>query len=422
MNNLEVVTEISQEKPAPQRVMPLYALFAGNIISYVGNALTGLAVPWFVLQTTGSATQTAMTAFCSALPMVLSSFFGGLLVDRLGYKRTSILSDIASGVSVGLVPLLYHTLGLPFWLLLLLVFLGGLLKAPGMNARGSLVPDLARLARMRLERTNAISDGLSRVSSFLGAPLAAILISWLGASNLLWFDALSFFVSSLLIGLLVPFTPPILAGSDAKTGAALHHLCEGIRYISGNSLVLSIIVTVMITNLLDASFGAVVAPVYVRQVFHSPLPLGLLMGAFGGAAFLGTLIFGAIGHTWPRRLTFGIGFTIGGALRFWILLVPILPLLIACNAVMGFAIAPVNPLIDTVAQEILPQEMRARVFGVAFAGAMMGIPLGAFVGGFLISWLGLQQTLVLMGTFYLIATLSFLVNPAMKQMDQSKKA
>ncbi|HEY4384364.1 MAG TPA: MFS transporter, partial [Ktedonobacteraceae bacterium] len=252
MNDLEVVTETSQAKPTPQRVMPLYALFAGNIISYVGDALTVLAVPWFVLQTTGSATQTAITAFCSTLPMVLSSFFGGLLVDRLGYKRTSVLSDIASGVSVGLVPLLYHTIGLPFWLLLLLVFLGGLLKAPGMNARGSLVPDLARQAKMRLERTNAISDGLSRVSSFIGAPLAAVLISWLGASNLLWFDALSFFVSSLLIGLLVPFTPPILSGKDAKTGTSLHHLGEGIRYISGNSLILSIIVTVMITNLLDA--------------------------------------------------------------------------------------------------------------------------------------------------------------------------
>ncbi|HVU68324.1 MAG TPA: MFS transporter, partial [Ktedonobacteraceae bacterium] len=139
------------EEPVSRRQWPIYALFLGNTISNIGDMLTFLAIPWFVLQTTGSVEQAGITGFFSALPTVLSAFFGSVVVDYLGYKRTSILGDILCGLTVMLVSLLYHTVGLAFWQLLALVFLGGLLRSPANTARWSLVPDLAKLAGMRLE-------------------------------------------------------------------------------------------------------------------------------------------------------------------------------------------------------------------------------------------------------------------------------
>src|SRR5215469_16994963 len=94
--------------------LPLAAFFLGSVISYVGDTLTLLAIPWFVLQTTGSVTQTGITAFFSVTPMALSAFFGSALVDRWGYKRTSVLGDLASGLTVALIPLLHATGGLGF--------------------------------------------------------------------------------------------------------------------------------------------------------------------------------------------------------------------------------------------------------------------------------------------------------------------
>ena len=84
---------------------PLFALFTANAISMVGNVLTMIAIPWFVLQTTGSATQTGITGFFSLLPVVIAGLFGGALVDRLGYKRTSIAADLASGLTTALIPI-----------------------------------------------------------------------------------------------------------------------------------------------------------------------------------------------------------------------------------------------------------------------------------------------------------------------------
>jgi len=401
----------------PRKRLPLSAFFTGSAISYIGDMLTFLAIPWFVLQVTGSVTQTGITAFFSTLPSVFSAFFGSTLVDRLGYKRTSVLGDIASGTTVALIPLLYHTVGLAFWELLALVFLGGLLKSPGVTARNALVPDLAARATMRLERANALADGVSRISRFIGAPLAGVLIAVIGTSNLLWLDAASFAVSAILIGLAVPSTAPLTTAGE-RTHRYLATVWEGVRFLRRDALLVTIVGVVMITNLLDAGWSSVVGPAYIKSIFHSALPFGLMIAALGGAAFVGTLIFGAIGHRLPRRLTLGIGYTIGGAVRFWVFLLPVLPLLIGWQITAGLAIAPINPLVDTLLQERLPVEMRARVFGTINAGVLAGVPLGTVASGYLVAWIGFQMTLLIMGALYLVTTLSLLVNPATRTMEK----
>ena len=401
----------------PRKRLPLSAFFTGSAISYIGDMLTFLAIPWFVLQITGSVTQTGITAFFSTLPSVFSAFFGSTLVDRLGYKRTSVLGDIASGATVALIPLLYHTIGLAFWELLALVFLGGLLKSPEVTARNALVPDLATRATMRLERANALADGVSRISRFIGAPLAGVLIAVIGTSNLLWLDAASFAVSAILIGLAVPSTTPLITAGES-THRYLDTVWEGLRFLRHDALLVTIVGVVMITNLLDAGWSSVVGPAYIKSIFHSALPFGLMIAALGGAAFVGTLIFGAIGHRLPRRLTLGIGYTIGGAVRFWVFLLPVLPLLIGWQIIAGLAIAPINPLVDTLLQERLPIEMRARVFGTINAGVLAGVPLGTVASGYLVAWIGFQMTLLIMGALYLVTTLSLLVNPATRTMEK----
>jgi MFS family permease len=114
---------------------PLFALLAANAVSMSGNVAALVAIPWFVLQTTGSAARTGVIAAAGLVPVVISGLMGGALVDRLGYRRTSVLADLASSGAVAAIPLLHLTIGLEFWQLVVLVFLGGLLDAPGVTAR-----------------------------------------------------------------------------------------------------------------------------------------------------------------------------------------------------------------------------------------------------------------------------------------------
>lgn len=95
----------------------------------MGNVLAFVAIPWFVLQTTGSAAKTGLIGGAFLLAAVVAGVVGGPVVDRLGFKRASIVADLAGAVTVALIPLLYQTIGLAFWQLLMLVFLGGFLDA-----------------------------------------------------------------------------------------------------------------------------------------------------------------------------------------------------------------------------------------------------------------------------------------------------
>jgi len=394
---------------------PLAALLLANAVSLVGNVLTSIAVPWFVLQTTGSATQTGVTAFFTALPTVMSSFFGGALVDRLGFRRMSIVADLTSGVAVAAIPVLYHAVGLTFWQLLALVFLRGLCTAPGDTARGAMAPDVAALAGLRLERATGAFEAIDRGAVLVGAPLAGVLIGLLSPSTVLWGDAASFLVSAALVATLVPALAAPPAEQTPRRYVA--QVAEGLRYIRGDRLVRAIVATVLVTNLLDAALGSVVIPVYVKRTFGSALALGLISAAFGAGAVVGTALFLAWGHRLPKRATLAVAFTLVG-LRAWVL-APSLPLrlILVAMVALGVAVAPVNPLLLTATYRRIPPELRARVLGALTAGVFAGIPLGGLLGGYLIAVIGVRPTLLLIGACYILTTLSLLVNPAIREMD-----
>lgn len=412
---MESATQVKTHNP-----IPLYSLFIANAISLVGNVFTAIAVPWFVLQTTGSATQTGITGFFTILPVVLAGFLGGTLIDRLGYKRTSVISDLASGVTTALIPLLYLTVGLEFWQLLVLVFLGALLDTPGGTARAALLPELAEQAGMPIERVTSLIHVIERGARLVGAPLAGLLIGVMGTANVLWLDAASFFVSAAIIGIVI--AAPKLAEKEEKTGKYFDELKDGLRFIAHDQLILSIVVMVMLTNFLDAIFGGVVQPVYVKEVFGSALNLGLLIAANGGGAVIGGLIFAAVGHRLPRHVTFVAAFVLTG-FKFWVyLLHPPIYVLVASVLFTSMGAGPLNPIIGAVEFERIPSTMRGRVFGAITAGAWIAMPLGMLLGGVLTDRFGTSPLLIGLGITYLITTLSMAFIPAMKGMNRKPQA
>ena len=92
----------------PKKRLPLYTLYAMSLVSVTGDAMAAVAIPWFVLQTTGSAAQAGIAAFFGVAPIIIGTFFGGTVVDRNGYKRSSVIADLASGLTMLLIPLFVH--------------------------------------------------------------------------------------------------------------------------------------------------------------------------------------------------------------------------------------------------------------------------------------------------------------------------
>lgn len=382
---------------------PLYGLLSANAVSITGNILTVLAIPWFVLQTTGSATRTGIAAGASTLPIMLSAAFSGTFADRIGHRRASILSDLMSSGIVLLVPVLHATVGIEFWQLLVLVFLRSLFATPGETARGALLPGLAETSGVTLERATSGYDAVARGARMVGAPVAGILIAAIGAPNLLILDAATYLVSAFLVARYVP--APTRAVRERSR--YLEDLRSGMAYIRKEPLIRNVILLCMVTNMLDAGQAAVFMPLHARDVLQSSVSYGVIVGFSGGAAVAGALAFGAWGDRARRRTTFIVAYCLCGIPRFAALALHApLWLIIVTFAVSGFASGPLNPIMDTSMMEKMPENMRARVFGVVFAGCMAAVPVGGVLAGASVAGFGLTNALWVFGIAYLVSTLA----------------
>jgi MFS family permease len=398
---------------------PLYALYVADSISLVGNAVAQLAIPWFVLVTTGSPALTGLAVFFNFLPAVLAAFFGGVIVDRFGFRTTSVVADLASAGAVAAIPLLHTTVGIELWQLLGLVFLGALLDAPGATARSALIPDLVELTGMRMERASGIRGSIQNGSVLVGGPLGGVLVASVGATNALWLNAASFVVSAAIVAGAVP---RVQREADAESpGRFFADLAEGVRFIWSHRLIRAIVLTVLLTNFLDAPFP-VVMPVLTREAYGDATDLGLMYGVLGGAGLAGALAYGAVGHRLPRRLTFVGCFSVLPVMYLALATLPPFPAALVALAVVGFAAGPLNPLIFTVAAEIVPSRLRGRVFGAVRAGAWASIPAGILLGGVVVQTLGVVATLLVIGLCYLAVTGYGFFNPAFHELERTDGA
>lgn len=378
-----------------------------------------IVIPWFVLELTGSATRLGLTVAVGALPIVIAGVFGGVFVDRLGFKRMSVVADLASGLTVGMIPLLYHTVGITFWQLLVLVFLGALLDTPGYTARMSLYPELTKLAGMRLERVNATAETLSRLALLGGPPIAGLLIAVFGTTTLLWAKSAAFAISAVLVAVAIPSTLAVARPSEPfSVRNYVRELGEGASFIRRDRLIFAVIMTLAATNFLQG--GIIVGmPVYANEILGRALDLGLMFSVLGGGAVVGAVAFGVVGHRLPRGLMFIGGFTLISCLLWIMALTPPLWVVLGALLVVGIAVGPIDPLLNTIYQERTPQEIRGRVFGLIDATAFIAVAPGRLFAGYMIERFGVALALAIVGTGYVLMVLGMFLNPALRDMSRT---
>jgi MFS family permease len=403
----------------PRNQRPLIGLLAANAISVFGNTFSFIAIPWFVLETTGSASQTGISVATGVVPFVIVGVLAGSIVDRIGYKRTSVISDLLSFVSSLLIPVLYVMRGLEFWQLLLLVFIGAFFDSPGISARQALLPELAQIGGVSQERANTAYMLTRRIAGLLGPPIAGTMLAFAGPTNLLLFNAATFATSALLIGATVPGLPVQDAGrAVSSVRGYLHDVAEGFHYLIANRLLIWLVVTGSIGSLVAEPLYTVILPVYANEVLGSAAKLGFIYSALGAGSILGNFLYLAIEARVPRAVI-----QIGGygmrALSFSVMIFMPDWWVIALALFIGaVALEPVNPMLMSILQEQVPPGMRARIYGVGSALFVATSPIGIVAYGYLISSLGMDQTLAIFVVLNLALPVIMFCVPALRHIPR----
>lgn len=181
----------------------LLALFTAKLLSTFGSWLTLLALPWFVLVSTGSPVTMSLVLTVEFAGVVIVGPCSGAMIAGLGARRTMLIGDAARVPLMAAIPLLHLTGGLNLPILLTVSFALGTCTAPYVSSQRLILPELlgpARGADERLVgRANSLVDAATRIAALAGPALGGVLIAVLGPPEVLWIDAGTYLASFVIV-------------------------------------------------------------------------------------------------------------------------------------------------------------------------------------------------------------------------------
>jgi MFS family permease len=371
------------------RERSIRALLSAEVISTTGAQMTWVALPWFVLVTTGSATRMSLVMGAELLGLALLGLPGGRVLGRLGARRSMIFCDAARAPVMLVIPVLHWTGGLSFAVLAVVAFALGAFSAPYFAAQKVIVPELLGEDEQRVTDANALFQAANRTTILLGPVLAGVLIGVIGATSVLVVDAATYVVSVLLVTLFVPARKP------AEQEPEHRQIRAGLRFLAHDPLLR---VWWPAFALGDAAWTAffVTLPVLVLERFgHHPALVGWLVASFG----IGALIGNGISFRYLTRrfdgLTIFTTFIVIQVVPLWLLWLPVPPAaLSAAIVVSGIGNGLVNPSLHAISTLRVPAPMRPTVMTTVMTLWALVNPLGLFVAGPVLDAVGTTPVLI----------------------------
>ena len=384
-------------------------LWVGRSVSLFGDAFTFIALPWFVLQVTGSGTATAAILLTLQLPAILTSMLIGSLIDRFQPRAILTIDNSLRSPIIGLIPILYGLGLLELWLLFLLTFLAGLLQPATEVGLRSILPDLVE--DEDLDAANMLWSLSLNLSLVIGPALAGVFVASFGGPSVLLIDAGTFVVMAF-----VAITLPILQRSKPPVQVPLSERL-GLHQLWHMKVVR---LTTLLSLVFFFSYGPLEAamPIYSDAILQTDARgYGLLWSALAVGALIGTLS----SATLSRRLRLGVALPLI-ALLWGASLLPmafINNLWLACGLLLlgGLMWGPYTPMETTLLQRNVPKEQLGRVFGARATLLTGGSPLGLALGGLLLAFVPSTGVIALSAIACILVGLVALLSPTFRGLS-----
>ncbi len=357
-------------------------------LARIGQSMVGVAIVLFVLAEYHSPTLAGIVTFASIAPGLVVAPLAGALLDRHGRVRLMILDYIVALTSLALIGVLSLAGLLPPVLLVLIVAVTSLTSILSVVGLRTLFPIMAPPELW--ERVNAVDSNGYVVATILGPPLAAALVVLLGAPEAMIAISIPFgLAAAAIFGLKEPHT------ESASTGHLFFDAQQGFRYAWANRTIRGLGFSLSVLNL---SWGAltIAIPLIILDVLHLGAEMvGIVYAVSGVSGMISALIFGRVdtrGREW-RMLVIPIGLMVPTILLMlpatgWF--GPIAPtaglaLLAASMFIFGLLNGCTDIALFTVRQRRTDPAWMGRAFAVSMAFNFAGFPIGAAIGGLLVT-------------------------------------
>ena len=380
-----------------------------------GNSAVHVAVPWLVLDITGSSAQAGVVLGLSGLSVIFTAPIIGGVISVLGPRRVSVWADLISASSVLLFPLANNTFGLNLATLLIIAIYGAMFDPAGNTARKTLIPRIVADEKISLTKFNGTFEASAVVGTIIGFTIGAFLIGAVGVD--VTFILLSaIFVASSVTVLVIRLTATSV--HNEKTFSVENVLDEtrtGMKVLWSDKPLLSLVGLYTMLSALYMPVESIILARHFKNI-DQPYALGMILSAMSLGTVIGALQFHrVIARLKPPVLVMssmtGIGLVV--CAMAWL---PPAVFFVLLGLILGLSYGPVSPLSNYLVQRRVPSHLHGPVFGTMFSSTHLAIPIGSLFLGLIIESVSIPITLLVIGSLFIGVTLIVGIRGPMKNL------
>jgi MFS family permease len=401
-------TAVSTRHPLCNSAFQL--LWTGNTISCIGDQFYLVALPWLILQLTGSSVVLGTIVMTAALPRAALMLLGGALSDRVSPRRIMMGAAWSRAVAVAAISVLIWTHSLALWPLYALAFCFGVADAFAEPAAQTYLPSLVE--PQQLSSANALFQSSIQITTLVAPAPAGLFIKALGTAWALFIDAVSFlFIIAALWAL--PDPPKITPGTSPQN--VVRSILEGLKYVRSDIAITSLMAVVAVLNFAISGPATIGVAFIAKQKFGSASSFGLLMSTVAAGSLAGLLSAGLFRQRKRGRLLLLLTAAIGVCLGSigWI---HRLPSLAAVLFLMTCAAAFLNVQFLAWFQQRVERSMMGRVLSVLMFAVAGLTPISMALAGIVIKW-SLPGMFLVAGSMVLLVALLAAMNRPVREID-----
>ena len=384
-------------------------LWVGNTISGCGDQFFLVALPWLILQLTGSGAVLGGIMMVEAIPRAALMLIGGAVTDRVSPRKIMILTAAVRTLLVATLAAFTWKHHVEVWQIYVLSFLFGVADAFAAPAAQTLLPSL--VVPEQLPAANALSQGTQQLAMLAMPAPAGIIIAAFGLASAFSIDAISFlFIIAALLRLRDP--PQV---ETAEPHSIVHAILEGLRYVKNDVALRTLLLVASVLNFCIAGPLSVGLAFLAKSEFGSPTAFGLLMSSVAAGSLVGLLLAGARQQRKRGWLLLVVSVIVGictasiGSLsQLWSLL----PVLFVMSASAGF----LNVHLLAWFQQRVDRAMLGRVISVLMFASLGLMPLSLAAAGVAIQW-SLRGMFAGAGALVLVVTCIAALQRPVREID-----
>ncbi len=354
-------------------------LWSTQSISQLGSSITAFALTLWLYEKTGSSLSTATLTICSYAPYVLMSIFAGALTDRFDKKKTMLVCDVFAVFCTIVVFVLFNTNRLMVWHLYALNVISGLMNTVQQPA--SEVAMTLIIPEKHYQRTSGLRSLSRSLISILNPLIATALYAFIGLNGVVAVDIGSFIVAFVALQFFVTIPK---SQSDRKE-SVLVLAKEGIGFLKDNPMIMTLLLFMSGVNLVASAFDATLPGYVLPNPKGGQAVLGIVTSCSGIAMIIGSLIVSALPKPKDRVKVVYLTMLFSLGIENFLLAFSREPVLWCAGQIIGWVLVPVMSVnLEVILRNSIPVELQGRVYACRNTFQFFTIPIGLFLGGFMV--------------------------------------